>query len=129
MPVKQLFLIRIALVVGVAAFAALTAWQRTRNPAAADAMSGALPLETLRLVLWGLAGAALAAAFFLRTRMESAAPRLRGTYLVVGWAFGEGVALFGTVQHFVGAPVTTMAIGLLTFVVTLLLLPIPPERA
>jgi hypothetical protein len=49
--------------------------------------------------------------------------------LVVGWALGEGVALFGTVQHFIGAPLVTMAVGLLTFVVVLLLLPIPPERS
>lgn len=129
MPIKQLFMIRIALVVGVAAFAALTAYQRARNPGAAEAMGSALPLDGMRYALWGLAGAAVAAALFLRGRIEAADPARRGAFLVIGWAFGEGVALFGTVQHFSGAPVATMAIGLLTFVVVLLLLPIPRERS
>ena len=89
MQAKQLFIIRVALVSGVGAFAAL----------------------------------------FLRTRVEIAPPARRGPVLVIGWALGEGVALFGIVQHFIGGPLSTMAIGLLTFVVVLLLLPIPRERA
>lgn len=131
MRTKQLFIIRVALVAGVGAFAALAAYQRSRmGPMATDLMpaDGAIPVETLRYVLWGLAGAAVAAALFLRTRIEVAPPAQRGAMLVVGWALGEGVALFGTVQHFIGARLLTMAVGLLTFVVVLLLLPIPPER-
>lgn len=132
MRAKQLFLIRIALVTGVAAFAALSAFQRARLERAAfdiGAAGQAFPLDLMRYVLWGLAAAAIAATLLLRSRMESAPPAHRGAFLVVGWALGEGVALFGTVQYFIGAAVTTMAVGLLTFVVALMLLPIPTERA
>jgi hypothetical protein len=133
MRAKQLFIIRVALVTGVGAFAALAAYQRARMgpPGPFDSMSGggALPLDALRYALWALAGVAVAIALLLRSRIESAPPARRVTMLVVGWAFGEGVALFGTVQHYIGAPLSTMALGLLTFVTVLMLLPIPPERA
>ena len=132
MRAKQLFIIRIALVAGVGAFAALAAFQRARmGHISFDLIASErpVPLDVLRYVLWGLAGMALAAAMFLRSRIEVAPPAQRGAMLVVGWALGEGVALFGTVQHFIGAPLVTMAIGLLTFVVVLILLPVPPERS
>ncbi len=132
MRAKQLFIIRVALVAGVGAFAALAAFQRARMGTVTFdliASERPVPLDYLRYILWGLAGAAVAAALFLRTRIEVASPAQRGAMLVVGWALGEGVALFGTVQHFIGAPLVTMAIGLLTFVVVLILLPIPPERS
>jgi hypothetical protein len=130
---KQLFIIRVALVAGVFAFAALAAWQHARlgtnTSLDLTASGGPVPLELLRYILWGLAGAAVAGALFLRGRIETAGPAQRGAMLVIGWALGEGVALFGTVQHFIGGPLSTMAVGLLTFVVVLLLLPIPAERA
>ena len=132
MRAKQLFLIRIALVTGVAAFAALAAYQRSRMVNLGIALppgGGAVPLDALRYVLWALAGAAVSGALFLRTRLETARPEQRGAFLVVGWALGEGVALFGIVQHFIGAPLSTMAVGLLAFVVALMVLPIPPGRA
>ncbi len=131
MRAKQLFLVRIALVTGVAAFAALAAYQRSRLEAASidvAAAGAALPLDLLRYILWGLSGAAVAAAFLLRTRLEPAAPAQRGAFLVVGWSFGEGVALFGIVQYFVGAHLSTMALGLIAFTTVLMILPIPPER-
>ena len=132
MRAKQLFIIRIALVAGVGAFAALSAVQRARiGGISFDLMTSErpVPLESLRYALWGLAGMAVAGALFLRTRIDVAPPAQRGAILVVGWALGEGVALFGTVQYFAGAPLVTMAVGLLTFVVVLLLLPIPAERS
>lgn len=128
MPLKQLFLIRIALVTGVALFAALAAYQRSQGTLVAEALTSG-PLANLRYVLWALAAGAVAAALFIKPKLEAARPAQRGSYLVIGWAFGEGVALFGTVQHFIGGPVSTMAIGLLTFVVVLLLLPIPRDRS
>jgi hypothetical protein len=129
---KQLFIIRVALVAGVGAFAALAAFQRSRmGTVGFDLMVSErpVPLDLLRYALWAVAGTALAAALFLRSRIEVAPPAQRGAMLVVGWALGEGVALFGTVQHFIGAPLVTMAIGLLTFVVVQILLPIPAERS
>ncbi len=131
MALKQLFIIRIALLTGVALFAALATYQRSQG---ADSGLGGGPmlsgsLENMRYVLWALAAAAVAAALFIKPKLEAATPARRGSYLVIGWAFGEGVALFGTVQHYIGGSVSTMAIGLMTFVVVLLLLPIPRDRA
>ena len=131
MRAKQLFIVRVALIAGVGAFAALAAYQRYRmDRASFDFTSTGAPLslDLLRYMLWGLALVAFGSAIFLRSRVEVARPAQRGAMLVIGWALGEGVALFGTVQHFIGAPLSTMAIGLLTFVVVLIILPIPAER-
>lgn len=126
-PSRVLFLIRMAIAVGVGAFAAFTTFQRSRDPVAPEQFSR-LPFDTLRLVLLGLAVGAVLAALFLRTRMESAPPARRRLMTIIGWSFGEGVALFGIVLHFIGGPVSTMGIGLLAFVLTLLLLPVPREQ-
>jgi hypothetical protein len=129
MPSRHLFVIRIALLAGVTAFAALVLWQRSRGAPTLASESGAALLGTLRLALYGLAGVALAAAFLLRTRIEGAAPAQRGAMTIVGWAFGEGVALFGTVLHYIGGTPVDLAIGVLTFALVLVLLPIPqPPR-
>lgn len=127
MPSRHLFIIRIALLTGVTAFAGLVVYQRSRGMPTLGGESSML--DTLRFVLFGIAGAALAAAFFLRSRLEAATPASRSVMTVVGWAFGEGVALFGVVQHYLGAPVSTLAVGLMTFVLVLILLPVPQERS
>lgn len=126
MPSRHLFIIRVALLTGVVAFAALVLYQRSRGMAS---LGGGPLLEMMRYVLWGLAGAATAGALFLRSRLESTAPVHRGVMTVIGWALGEGVALFGIVLHYLGAPVTTLAIGLLTFALVLVLLPVPRDRS
>ena len=127
MPSRALFVIRIALFSGVTAFAALVIYQRSRNAIVLGPDGGSL-METMRYVLWALSGAAVAGALFLRPRIESAAPVQRGRMTLIGWALGEGVALFGVAQHYAGAPVTTLALGVLTFVVVLILLPVPQEH-
>jgi hypothetical protein len=126
MPSRQLFIIRVALVVGVAVFAALAMYQRMRGTmtAAPLAMES---LGALRYALWGLSAAAVLAAIFLRSRMESATPALRRAMTIIGWAFGEGVALLGTVQYYLGADVARMQTGLVIFATTLILLPVPRE--
>ncbi|MDH5235212.1 MAG: hypothetical protein OEW77_09640 [Gemmatimonadota bacterium] len=126
MPSRHLFIIRIALLTGVTAFAALVVYERSHGMATLG--DGTRMLDTMRYALFGLAGAALVAAFFLRSRTEAAAPATRGMLTVIGWAFGEGVALYGVVQHYLGAPVSTLAVGLMTFVLVLILLPVPPDR-
>lgn len=124
MPARQFQLIRLMLVLGVATFAALATYQRMRQPVSAEQLA-MLPLGTMRYALYGLAVAALLAALFLKSRLDEAPPARRDMMVVVGWAFGEGVALFGTVQHYLGAPLVTMMIGLLSFLVVLILLPVP----
>ena len=128
MPSRHLFIIRVALLTGVTAFAALVLYQRSRGMAALSAEAGSM-LALMRYVLWGLAGAATAGALFLRSRLDSTTPAHRGIMTVIGWALGEGVALFGVVQHYLGAPVTTLAVGLITFALVLVLLPVPQERS
>lgn len=50
------------------------------------------------------------------------------TARIVGWAPAEGAALRAVVQYVLGAPLAAMAVGVLTFAVVLLLLPIPDTR-
>ncbi|MFN0097530.1 MAG: hypothetical protein ACKVS7_02565 [Gemmatimonadaceae bacterium] len=127
MPSKQLFIIRTALMAGVGAFAAIVTFQRSQGMNAGFAAPEVL--GNLRYVLWALAAFSVAAALFLRGRVDAAADRQKGMMLIVGWAFGEGVALLGTVQHFMGAPLSTMAVGMVAFIAVLMILPIPRARS
>ena len=128
MPSRQLFVIRIALFAGVATFAALVLYQRSQGIETLSTGEPAI-VNMMRYALWALAGTAVAAALFLRSRVESAPQAQRGVMTVVGWALGEGVALFGVVLHFIGGPISALAIGVLTFVVVLILLPVPQDKS
>lgn len=127
---RRIFLIRIALIAGVAIFAALTAYQR---------MSGMIPdatdpdaLRTLQMIQyasWAYSAFAVVLAFYFRSRVEAARSEQEiHTALIIGWAPAEGAALLAVVQYFLGAPLATMAVGVLAFAVVLLLLPIPDTR-
>ncbi len=124
---RHLLIIRIALITGVATFAGIVAWQRANNQLLGQQLSGELPLDGLRIALWVLSAAAVMSALWLRTRMAGSHRTVasRSSMTIIGWSFGEGVALFGTMQHYLGAPLTTMAVGLLAFVVVLITLPVP----
>ena len=127
---KQVFIIRIALIFGVAMFAGLTTWLRTTgNMPEADA--AALEKVTiLRYAVWGLSAFSLAWALFWKARAESAqTERAVSQAMIIGWAPGEATALMGTATYFVGGPVATMAFGLLAFVVVLLIVRIPGGRS
>jgi hypothetical protein len=118
---RNLLLIRMALVFGVFGFAIFAyvagAAKVPDLPAAA--------LEPLRYVFWGVCAMAAAAALFVRGRVESATPQRKGAYLIIGWAFGEGAALFGIVLHMIGGAVSSLALGVLVFTFTLTVLTIP----
>lgn len=122
MPSKNLYLVRIALMVGVAAFAVGVFVVRSKGPA--GSLDSVLPLAGMRYALWALAAAAIGAALFLKTTRETAAAARRSMMTLIGWSFGEGVALFGIVLYFAGADVSTLALGLLTFAFTLIVLPV-----
>lgn len=129
-PSRHLLIIRIALVTGVATFAGIVAWQRANGSLLAQRVGTELPMDGLRVALWTLAVAAVMSALWLRTRIggsrgTSASPASPASMTIIGWSFGEGVALFGIMQHYLGAPLTTMAVGLLAFVVVLITLPVP----
>jgi FtsH-binding integral membrane protein len=126
-PSKQLYIIRIALMTGVFMFAGLVLYQR-RDAAAANDLVQNLPLEALRYVLWVLVGASALTALILRPRIDSAPPQRQALMTLIGWSFGEGVALLGIVMHFAGAPVSALSLGILAFVFALMLLPVPHQR-
>ncbi|MBX3174440.1 MAG: hypothetical protein KF709_08495 [Gemmatimonadaceae bacterium] len=124
MPSKQLFIVRVGLVAGVFTFAAIALYQRGTG----TANSIVLPIDSLRYVLWVLIGASVLSAMFLRPKVEVAAPAQKGLLTLIGWSFGEGVALFGIVLHYAGGPVSMLALGMLAFVFALLMLPVPQVR-
>jgi len=125
MPSKQLFIVRIALMTGVFMFAGFAMYQRGQG--APPTFGSELPIEMMQYALWILVGLSSAAALFLRPRVDSAPPQRRALMTLVGWSFGEGVALFGIVLHYIGAPIVALSLGLLAFIIALLLLPVPAE--
>ena len=124
MPSKQLFIIRIALMTGVLMFAALTLYQRS----AGAAMDPNPAVPTMRYLLWVLIGVSALVTLFLRPRVEGGELAKRGSWALIGWSVGEAAALLGIVIHFVGGPVSSLALGVLAFVFALMLLPVPRER-
>lgn len=126
MPSKQLFIVRIALMAGVFMFAGIALYQRSTNTAAPPVVQ--LPVETLRYVLWVLVGASTLASLYLKPRVEAAPYSKKALFTLVGWSFGEGVALLGIILHYLGGPMSSLALGMLAFVFALLVLPVPRER-
>lgn len=125
MPSKQLFIIRIALMAGVFTFAGITIFQRAQGtPLAIDSP---LNVGLMRYVLWALVAASMLVTLVLQGQVQSAAHNKRGVLTLIGWTFGEGVAIFGIILHFIGGPVATLAIGVVGFVFALMLLPVPRE--
>ena len=125
MPSKQLFIIRIALMAGVFTFAGITLLQRSQGTAMA--IESSLHIASMRYVLWALVAASMLVTLVLQGQVQSAPHNKRGLLTLIGWSFGEGVALFGIILHFMGGPVATLAIGIVGFVFSLLLLPVPRE--
>ncbi len=125
MPSKQLFIIRIALMAGVFTFAGITIFQR----ASGSPLTVSTPLDvgTMRYVLWALVAASMLVTLVLQGQVQSAAHNRRGLLTLIAWSVGEGVALFGIILHFMGGPVASLAIGVVGFVFSLLLLPVPRE--
>ncbi len=128
---RQIFLIRLALILGVAMFAGLTVFQRTQGmiPDATDADT-LDTLRTLRYAVWALSAFAIGWAFFFRARVDAAKTEQQiHQALILGWAPAEGTALLAVVQYFQGGALATMATGILTFAVVLLLLRVPDTRS
>lgn len=126
MPSKQLFIVRVALMAGVFMFAGIALYQRATNTTTPQMVD--VPVEALRYVLWVLVGASALASLFLKPRVEAAPYGQKALLTLIGWSFGEGVALLGTILHYLGGPVSSLALGILAFVFALLILPVPRER-
>lgn len=126
MPYRNLFLIRTALMTGVFLFAAVAVF---------GPRFGVLPevslneqVGALRYVFWAVIAAAAVGALVLRPRVESAPVASQGGLLIIGWALGEMAALLGGAMYMGGAGNTPLSLGLMTFVFTLVILPIPRPR-
>lgn len=125
MPSKQLFIIRIALMAGVFTFAGITLFQRASGSPLT--VTTTLDVGMMRYVLWALVAASMLVTLVLQGQVQSAPHNRRGLLTLIGWSFGEGVALFGIILHFLGGPVASLAIGVVGFIFSLLLLPVPRE--
>jgi hypothetical protein len=126
MPQRNLFIIRIALMTGVFLFAAIAFFGPRFGVAPAVNIGDAG--GSLRYVLWAFVASAIVGSTLLQTRISAAPPAKQPTYLIIGWALGEAAALFGIVQYMAGAGTASMGLGLMAFVFTLVMLPIPTIR-
>ena len=126
MPTRNLFIIRIALMTGVFMFAGIAYFgpQFGITPEFGRSVSG----ESLRWVARAFFGIAVAVAVVLKSKLESAKPEQRSQYLIIGWAVGEAAALMGVVTYMGGGGLAPLMLGLLAFVFTLVMLPIPRPR-
>jgi hypothetical protein len=126
MPYRNLFVIRIALMTGVFMFAGIAYFGPRFGMMSAVDFGEAT--QGLRYLVWGFVALAAAGALLLRTRLEGAPPSRVASMLIIGWALGEGAALMGAVSYMAGNGLGPFALGLMGFVVTLVLLPIPRPR-
>jgi hypothetical protein len=126
MPQRNLFIIRTALMTGVFMFAAIAYFGPGLGMSPAFAFGEMA--SNLRFVLWGFLALAVIGTSLIRPRVELAPPSRQAQYLIIGWALGEAAALFGIVMYMGGGGIAPLSLGLMTFVFTLVLLPIPRPR-
>lgn len=126
MPYRNLFVIRTALMTGVFLFAAVAYFgpQLGLEPKL-NLVDG---LSTLRYVNLAFIAVAVIGAALLRFRLETVPAERHGTSLIIGWALGEAAALFGVVLFMGGGEKWSLALGVISFVFTLVVLPIPRPR-
>jgi hypothetical protein len=118
----RLIIIRSALLFGLLLFGGATWFQhRSGHPVP-------VPAEQARMygyVFAGLALTAVAALFFLRTRLERATDvKQQVTVYLAGYAIAEGAALFGGATWFIGGDSNAYMGGLILMVVAFQILPI-----
>jgi hypothetical protein len=126
MPQRNMFIIRIALMTGVFLFAAIAFFgPRFGLTPAVSLGDGA---GSLRYVLWSFVAIAVIGSVLLKSRLEAAPPAKQAGYLIIGWALGEMAALFGVVLYMGTGGTASLGLGLMAFVFTLVMLPIPAVR-
>ena len=123
MPGTTLRIIRIALLSGVLLFGAVVAYLTQSGGLTPDPESAA----TLRLVFLPLALGTFAGILAVRTAQARAEKQRQGTFSIIGWALGEGVALFGGVAWMVAGEMLLYLTGLGLMILALLLVPIPAD--
>ena len=121
-----LAVIRLALLLGVLTFGAMTTFIIRR---AEPRPSPAETLETMKIVgivLWVLAVLAVA---FLRFRGTRIAGRMgAASPAIIGWSIGEAVAIFGGVHYFMSGRPPWYLNGVLFLVATFVIFPLHRPR-
>lgn len=119
---RALFLIRLAMTVGVVTFVAVAWFLHGRGqPPVASASS----LTTLTTAMYTAVGMAAAVVMALRLRIAGAEPAMRRSLAVVAWAVGEFAALFGGVMLFLTGDLRLVLPGALVFALALAAVRIP----
>lgn len=119
---KQLFLIRTAMAIGVAMFI-LVAWflAGQGRPPVASAAS----IRSLTTAMYTAVGIAAAVVMALRLRIDSAEAAMRRSLSIVAWAVGEFAALFGGALLFLTGDLRLVLPGALVFALSLAAVRIP----
>lgn len=120
-PTGTLAVVRIALLMGVLAFGAVVYYlQRGQDWQPADASS----LSVLRMALLSAWVVAALLLLILRLRLSRLAEPAGRSLLMVGWAIGEGAALFGGVYYMLSGDPQWFIIGLFIMLASFILFPI-----
>ena len=120
-PPASLAVIRLALLVGVLMFGAVTYMvQRgeTWTPARPEL------LGLLRVAMLSVWLVAILLLFILRARLTSLSETAGRSVLIIAWAVGEGAALFGGVYYFLSGSAEWFIIGLFVMLASFILFPI-----
>ncbi|MBA3853773.1 MAG: hypothetical protein C0503_05110 [Gemmatimonas sp.] len=126
MPTRNLFIIRIALMTGVFMFAGIAYFGPRFGMAPSFELGDAG--DSLRWVARVFFVIAVTVALAIRPKLEIAKPDKLAQYLIIGWAVGEAAALMGIVTYMGGGGLAPFSLGLMAFVFTLVMLPIPRAR-
>jgi hypothetical protein len=120
-PASTLAVIRIALLVGVLMFGAVT-YMVQRG----DTWQAAGPdlLDTLRVALLATWVVAVLLLLVLRARLTRLTEVAGRSVLIIAWAVGEGAALFGGVYYFLSGNPEWFIIGLFVMLASFILFPI-----
>lgn len=120
--VKVLFLIRLAMTVGVITFVVVAWFLHGRGQPPIASPSSLTALTTAMYTAVGIAAAVVMA---LKLRIASAEPAMRRSLSVVAWAVGEFAAIFGGVMLFLTGDLRLVLPGALVFAMALAVVRIP----
>ncbi len=121
----HLRIVRFAMLAGMLLFLGFA--QMSRSNRAADGVSPDTNLAMIRLVGFGMAAMALVAIAVIRGVRQRAPVEKRGTYGLIGSAFGEGAGFLGLVYFFLGGDLAVFAAALVAFLASWVMLPADPE--
>ena len=119
---KALFLIRIAMAVGVTTFIVVAWFLQGRGQSSVSSVKAIGPLTT---VMYTSVGVAAAIVMALRLRIDAAQPAMQRALAVVAWAVGEFAGLFGGVMMFLTGEWRFVLPGVLVFALSLAAVRIP----